>query len=189
MIIKLKTKKFNHRSHTERTSQGYTFIELLLYISIVTIFISGAVRFAWNIAYGQVKSDVQREVIQNLRLAIKRTVYEIRNASAINSLATNDICLASTNSNYNPIRIYVANDRLRIGWGGGGNNCSSPTNDEVLTSNEVVVSNLTFTDFTSPASESINIGLNLTIEYSNQSGRREFEFNETYTTSVELRSN
>jgi type II secretory pathway pseudopilin PulG len=180
MTIKLKTKK---------TIQGYTFIELLLYISIITIFISGAIRFAWNIVYGQVKSDVQREVVQNLRLASKRIIYEIRNATSINSIAANEVCLEMYDSTYNPTRIYVDQGRLRIGWGGGGSNCTSTTNDEVLTTNEVIVSDLTFTDLTSPASESINVGLNLTIEYSNQSTRSEFEFNQTYTTSVELRSN
>jgi len=175
------------QSNNFSSQQGFTLIELILYIALVSIFISGAILFAWDIIYGRVKSQVQQEVNQNLRLANKRIVYEIRNASAINSVDTNKICLASSESARNPTKFYVNSGRLRIGWGGGSSDCTGLTNDEPLTSNQIALSTLTFTDLSTGGGESKNIQFTLTV--ASVSDREEWQKTQTYTTAVELRSN
>lgn len=170
-----------------KIQNGFTFIETMIYITLISIFISGAISFALNIIYGRVKAQGQQEISQNLRLTSKRIVYEIRNASAINSVAASDLCLASANSTYNPTRIYLSSERLRIGWGGGSTDCTGLTNDQPLTTNRVRVTDLTFTNLSS-GTNSYNIKFSLTIE--NLTGEREeFQKNQTYSSSVELRSN
>jgi len=166
---------------------GFTFIELILYIALLSIFISGAVLFAWDIIYGRVKSSVQQEVSQNLRLASKRIVYEIRNAQGVNSIGPSLISLAMTDAARNPTVFDVSSGRLRIGYGSSGS-CPS-TSPCPLTSNDVTVTNLTFTNLSTGGGESVNIRFTITLESNNPSGRQEWEKSQTYTTSVELRSN
>lgn len=168
----------------QQRSQGFTLIELIIYLSLVSVFISGAVLFAWDIIYGRVKSQTQQEVNQNLRLASKRITYQIRNASEINFLGGSILSLAAIDSFRDPTIFDLSAGRLRIGFGSSGP-CpvASPCN---LTSNEVTVSNLVFTDLSS-GSNSKNIQFTITI--ASTADRSEWQKSQTYTTSVELRSN
>lgn len=183
--MNLITEQLNNK--ITKSNKGFTLIELILYVALISIFISGAVLFAWDIIFGRVKSQVQQEVNQNLRLASQRIVYEVRNASDINSVGANDICLASGDSSRNPTKFYISSGRLRIGWGGGSADCINLTNDEPLTSNQVTVSVLTFTDLSTVDEESKNIGFVITVESTGD--KQEWEKSQTYSTSVELRSN
>ncbi len=165
---------------------GFTLIELILYIGLLAICISGVILFAWDIVYAGAKSSVQLEINSTIRLASKRIAYEIRNASAINSVTTSDVCLASTTPTRNPTRIYVSNDQLRIGWGGGSTDCTNIANDESLTSNHVVASNLQFAE-TSSGPDSYGIHFSLTV--SKTGVRNEWQESQSYEGSAELRSN
>lgn len=165
--------------------RGFTFIELILYIALVSIFIGGAITFAWNVIYGGIKSGVEREVNQNLRLAAKRIAFEIRNASAINSVGVSDLCLASATAARNPTRIYVSGGRLRVAWGGGSLNCTSMTSDQPLSTNLVTVSGLTFTD-RSAGTLSANVDYSFTV--SSTGVREEWQASQSYSGSAEVRS-
>lgn len=160
-------------------NQGFTLIELILYIALITIFISSAILLAWDIIYGRVKSSVQQEVTQNLRLASKRIIYEVRNATDITLVEDTRLCLSSDR---NPLVFYLSSDRLMIGWGGS---CTLSTQNYALTSNQVTVSTLDFDDLS--ISNSKNIQFTITIE--SIGDRKEWERTQSYTSSVELRSN
>lgn len=183
--MRKKIKINKQRKSLKTNEKGFTLIELILYIALIAIFISGAITFAWDIVYGGAKSSVQREVNYNIRLASKRIAYEIRNASAINSVTSNSLCLASDISERNPTRIYVSSNQLRVAWGGGSSNCTGMTHDESLTSNQVTVSNLAFED-NSSGSDSFNIAYSLTV--SKTGTRQEWQENQSYSGSAELRS-
>lgn len=172
--------RINHKS-----SRGFTLIELLLYVAIISLFIGAAVVFAWNVVYGRVKSTTQQEVNQNLRLAGKRIMYELRNASAVNSVGASDVCLANIDPARNPTKLYVVSNRLRIAWGGGSSDCTGMTNDEPLTSSAVAVSSLTFTDLSS-GTESTNVKYSLAIDSTGD--RQEWQMSKVYTASTEVRS-
>lgn len=168
------------------TNTGNTLIELVLYIGLIAIFISGAIRFSWDMILSSSKSMVQREVNQNLRLSTERISYEIRNAQSINSVTASELCLASQDIARNPTRIYVSGGRLRIAWGGGSINCTSMANDQPLTSNIVTVPSLTFTNLSS-GSSSYNIYYQITV--SSTGVREEWQKTASYASTVELRSN
>lgn len=168
---------------------GFTLIELIIYVALISLFMGGGIQFVWSIILSQAESYVQQEVSQNLRWAGKRIVHEIRNSSDINSVGLNEICLASLDSTYNPTRFYLSSGRLRMGWGGGSLDCSSITNDEPLTSNQVSVSSLAFEDLSVVEGNTKNIRFTITIESTSPSGRPEWEKSQTYSSSVELRSN
>ncbi|OGK14255.1 hypothetical protein A3A93_00950 [Candidatus Roizmanbacteria bacterium RIFCSPLOWO2_01_FULL_38_12] len=162
-----------------------TLIELILYVALISIFISGMVVFAWDFIYSAAKTKVHREVNQNLRLASKRIIYEIRNASQVQSISSSDICLGSATSERNPTRIYSSNGNLHIAWGGGSINCTGMTNDEVLTSNKITVPSLTFSDHSS-GSNSSNIQFSLTV--TSFGARKEWQKSQTYTGTAEVRT-
>jgi type II secretory pathway pseudopilin PulG len=168
-----------------KKQQGSTLIELILYIALLAVFLSGAILFSWNIILSEAKSGTQREVIQNIRLASERISYEIRNASAILSLTSNAICLESPNSTYNPTRIYLETSALMIGWGGGSNDCTNLTNTQALSSGDISISNLEFTD-QSNTSLSTNVGYTFTADILGT--RQEWQSSQTMTGSVEVRT-
>jgi len=172
--------------HQNKLAKGFTLVELLIYISLVTIVISGVILFAGDLLYGRVKSTTQQEVAANIRFASKRILYEIRNANSINYLLTNDLCLATNEIAYNPTRIHVADGRLQIGRGGGSNDCSGLINTQYLTSKLVTVSGLSFTNLSATGTK--NVQFSISIDHNNPSGRREWQASQTLTVSAELRS-
>lgn len=169
---------FKLYNQNKKRELGFTFIELILYTALVSIFLTSAVYFAWNIIYGQVRSDVQQEVSGNLRVISERIQFEIRNAKGINSLGDNFIELDSGSLGITVIAL--ADKAVQITQGGETNN---------LTSNEVEVKNLSFTNLTTEDQKSKNIKFSITIRHKNPAGKREWEREGTIETTAELRSN
>ena len=158
--------------------QGFTFLELILYIALLSIFLTGAIYFAWDIIYGQVRSTVQQEVNENLRIAVERIQFEIRNAVKINNVGTNFIELDS--GLIGPTIISLVEKRIQITQGGETNN---------LTSSNVEVTDLSFTNLTTGDQSSKNIKFSLSLRHKNPGGRKDWAREQTFETSVELRSN
>ena len=176
-------KKLAHGIPILNIKNGFTLIELILYIAISSIFMLASVSFAWDVIYGRVKSYVQQEVNQNMRFASKRITYEIRNASAISSVGSSTLTLTMADPDRNPTVFDVSNGRLRIGYGGsGGCPISSPC---PLTSDNVSLTNLTFTNL-SQVPNSSNIQFSITIISSGD--RLEFQESQTYRGAAEIRS-
>lgn len=170
--------------HTTNQQLGFTLIELLLYIALVSIFISGAILFGWDLVYAQAKAGVERDLQQETRLVANRVTHEVRNASALNSVSATALCLASATAARNPTRIYLASNRIRVAWGGGSSDCTNMTNDQPLTAARFVASSLLFTDLSSlPLSK--NLQFSLTLE--SQGDRKEWQATRSITSSVEMR--
>jgi prepilin-type N-terminal cleavage/methylation domain-containing protein len=170
-----------------KKNRGFTLIEMILYILIVSIFLGGVVQLAWNSVYGRVKTQVEEHVNYASRFAGKRILYELRNASGINSVSTNSICLSSADSTRNPTHIYLSGGAIRIGWGGGGVTCAATTNDVLLTGTNVTVPSLVFTNLTS-GTLTQHIQFTFTVSSSATSGRQEYVASQSYEGSAELRS-
>ena len=167
---------------------GFTLIEIIIYVALAGIFLTGVTYFAIGLLTGQAKTLVEQEVTDNLRNAMRRIEFEIRNAQDINSVTSSDLCLKMSNTTYNPTRIYLSSGKVRIAWGGGTTNCSAMTNDQQLTSNLVTVNSLIFNNY-SNGTTTKNISFNLDISYNSSSGGQQWIKNQNYTTDAELRSN
>ena len=159
---------------------GFTFIELILYISIVTIMLTAIIPFAWNIIGSGVKSSTEQEVFSQARYVSERLKYEIRRASGITSVGATSISLTNFSPDTTTV-IDLFSEKARINKNGTG-----AVN---LNSDDTKVTDLTFTDYTSLDQKTKHIGFTLTIS-SNYSGQRQ-EFKETVTlrSSAEVRSN
>lgn len=177
-MMKIKNLKF----HIPHSHKGFTLVELILYIALLSIFITGAIQFSWDIIYGRVKVQTQQELSQNLRLAGQRIAYEIRNATAVTNVTANSITLAFIgDATRHPTVINVVSNRLQISYGGSGP-CVSGC---FLTSDQLAISNLTFTNLSSGVSTNVKVSITGTLS----GDRSEFDATETYVTSAELRSN
>lgn len=158
--------------------RGFTFLELILYIALLSIFLTGAVYFAWDIIYGRVRSKVEQEVSENLRVVSERIQLEIRNAKEINNVGANFIELDS--GSIGTTIISLADKAVQITQGGETNN---------LTSNEVEVIDLSFINLSTGDQRSKNIKFSLSSRHRNPGGKKEWEKEQTFETSCELRSN
>jgi len=171
---------------SEKGRGGYTFIELLLYIAIISVFITGAIYFSWDIILARVKVRTINELNQNLRLAAGRINYEVRNARGLIFAGTDRICLSSFDVGRNPTLIYKDGSQLKIAWGGGSADCTGALFSESLSSDSVDVTHFRLTDLSS-LPQSINISYELTFEIGGQ--KRVWQRSQSISSSAELRSN
>lgn len=59
-------------------SRGFTLIEFIIYIGIVSTILVVVVNFNWDIIYGSIKSQSLREVQQNGRFALEKIIRSLR---------------------------------------------------------------------------------------------------------------
>lgn len=162
---------------------GFTLIELILYIALISIFITGAILFVWDLIYSEVKSGVEQEVNQTLRFVSKRVLYEIRNSSGINSVSATSISLSNSDSSKNPTVIDVNANQIRIGQGNSG---SCPISSPCFLTPVSLISNINFTNLSS-GSDTYNIKFEVSV--AKDSDRDEWDYSESYSSSAEIRSN
>ena len=165
-------------------NKGFSLIELILYVAIVSIFITGVAIFGWNVINARVKNRVSQNVVGNIRTVVQRLEIEIRNASSINSMSSGSLSLAYADPTRNPTVIYLSSGRIMIGWGSGG---SCPVSSQCpLTSNEVNFTKLIFTNMSS-GSLSANVRFELGAT-SAVNGSKEWSYTSFATGSAEIRS-
>jgi type II secretory pathway pseudopilin PulG len=162
---------------------GSTLIETILYMGIVTIFLSALILFAWDIIYSQIKSQVQQDLNHNLQFTSQRLSYEIRSASAINSVSNSSISLANDDLTRNPTVIDLVNGQIRLGFGSTGN-CPS-TSPCPLTASHLNVDQLQFTDLSDLDTQSIKFSITI----SSTGDRQEWQGQQSITSSSTLRVN
>lgn len=165
-----------------RLQSGFTFIELLLYISIVTIVLIALIPYAWSVIEGSAKNANQREVFSQARYVSELIKYEIRNATGINNVAATSISLVKSAAADNPAVIDLLSGKIRIKKG-----AQAVVN---LNSNDTTVSTLTFTDYRSADNKTWNIQYVFTIDDTGASVRQEYKVPAvTVEGAAEVRSN
>lgn len=157
--------------------KGFTFIELILYISIVTIIINTLVPFALNIIGSGAKSATQQEVFTAARYISERIKYEVRNSTGINSVSSSSISLGPI---ANPTIIQLNGTKVQIDQGAGFID---------LHSKDTKVTSLIFTNYTSADNKTKHIGFTITVEDNYSSARHELTASTTLESSAEVRSN
>lgn len=175
MIIKLKIEE-----------RGVTLMELIIYVAIFMIFVTGVVSFGVQLIGVRVKAKVQQEVIFNSRMISDRIALEIRNASAINSVSANSISLAYLDATRNPTIIAKSGNRLTIGWGSGA---PCPTSSPCfLTSSNTSVGSVIFTNMSDGGGKSASIKYSFTINNINTNGGSNWNYSQTINGNAEIKS-
>jgi prepilin-type N-terminal cleavage/methylation domain-containing protein len=162
-------------------NRGFTLIELLLYIAIISLVLVSVTGFFWNVVSGNIKENSYQEVQQNGRFVMTKITQEIKKAIGINSptlgSSANSLSLIMSDSNLNPTVFDVSGGKLRITQG-----ASVPIE---LTTDQVVVSNLQFTNL-SYLNTPGTLRVEMALENLNPSGKNEYRASIDLKTSVSL---
>lgn len=149
---------------SQNKCNGFTLIEILIYISIIGLVLVGFITFAISISNFKEKVYVEQEVQANSRVALNLITQKILTADGVNvgssifGLDPGVLSLSMADPNKNPTIISLTADdgQLQIQEG---------MSDAITTtSKKVKVTNLVFTNLTSTSDRS-NIKIKLTIEY------------------------
>lgn len=165
--------------------KGFTLVEILVYVAILGVVVASFVSFAISIASSRGKVYVQQEVQANARVALNLITQKIISANGVNFSSSNFdsdlgvLSLSMADNSKNPTIISLTGDDGQIQIQEG--------TDPALpvTSNEVRVTNLVFTNLTS-TSDKPNIKIDLTVE-SLSSSDVSYGYNYNLETAVSLR--
>lgn len=161
---------------------GTTLIELLIYIALASILATISVELATNLVRARTKSSVQETVAHNLRFVTRRIQHEISQANGVTLFTPTKICLSSTNLSRTPIQIYETSGTIYLGING---TCATSTTTTALSSSDVVVSNLLFSNTSVGSSDHLDYSFD--ISYSSASSRAEWNYEATATGSSTIR--
>lgn len=160
---------------------GFTLLELILYISIVTIIMAALIPFAWNVITSGTKSTTQQHIFSQARFVSERIKWEIRNATDINFVNATSISLATSIPATNPTVIDLSGGQIRITQGVG-----SPI---PLLANNTLADSLVFTNLTSNDNNSKHIQYSFTLKSDYSSAGHEYQETTSVRSSAELRTN
>jgi len=175
---------------TKKHQKGFTIIEMLVYVAVLSIMIVSVVSFFIWTVNANAKAKAIREVTNNSRIAMDSMIYEIKEAGSIYNPTTayfsNPRQLSLQTTKYIPlgeassyVDFYLCGTRLCM------KKESQPA--VAMTSERVKVTNLVFSEIqTSPGAVSIQI--NLTVEYNAPSSRPEYQSSLDSVSVVSLRS-
>jgi type II secretory pathway pseudopilin PulG len=161
---------------------GFTLIELILYIALVGLIFTGTIQLVWEMVGGGVKNSYEAELNGQMRFVSEKIKREIRSATGINTFTSTSISLAKAISGENPTVIDLSAGQIRIKYGVGA---ITP-----ITTNLISVTNLTFTNYTSPGNTSMNIGFDITAAKTSSSNNARYQTTPIIIHSdAEVRSN
>lgn len=163
------------------TPQGYTLIELLLYMVIVGSLLLGATAFFALAAGARVKNQSIVEVDQQGVYLMEYLTQTIRNASSITTPAAassgSTLTLGVPTASLSPTTFALSGTTLQVTEGSNG--------AVSLTNNTVNVSNLTFTNLTRSGTNGV-IRVSFTLARVNTIGTNDYDYTKTFTTSAAL---
>lgn len=166
--------------------KGFTFIELLVYIAVISVVLTSISQLAWNAIGAGVKNTTLQEVHANTRFISERIKYEIRNANGMNAGSSTFgsspgvLSLVQSAPN-NPTIIDLVGGNIRIKQG-----AAAAVN---LNSNDTQITSLVFTNYTSADTLTQHIAFTFTIQSNSASARTEYDGTVTIRGSAEIRSN
>lgn len=174
---KIKIKKYNSID-----KQGFTLVEVLLYISIVSVLILIMSALVFLLLQGKTKfktiSEVNDQGVQTMQ-TIAQTIREAESISLPTQGSTgSSLTLVINDGAKNPTVIDSGGTNLQIKEGVGA---TTP-----LTNSRVEVSNLSFTNISRGSSPGM-VKIQFTISSVNQSGRNEYDFSQNFYVTTSLR--
>jgi type II secretory pathway pseudopilin PulG len=168
-----------------KNQRGSTFIELLLYITIVGVIMVTVSSFMMNLLTSRSKVTASSEVLASARLIQDRLSDAARHAEGMNTGSSTfgtDPGVLSLNmvaSGVDPTVFSLTADdgQFQVSEAGGGN--------VALSTDAVQVTNLVFTNLTSVDDTGI-IQVQFTIRALNASGSSLFDYEESFQTTLRI---
>jgi len=172
----LKAKIYNLKPN----NKSFTLVEFIIYIAILATILVVLSGFLWLIVFGNIKETAYQEVQQNGRFAVSKITQEIKKATGINSPtpgnSANSLSLVMADGSLTIFDLF--DGKIRITQG------SSPATYE-LTSDQVIVSNLKFTNLSYTDTPG-TIRIETTINYVNPGNRMEYQASVDFKSTASL---
>lgn len=169
-------------SRTAPPTAGFTLLELLLFVATSGTLLLVASLFISVLLQTQVKHQATLEIEESgaqALLAIGRTIREADSiTSPVQGTSASSTTLAFAASGRNPTILDLSGGSLRIAENNG-----QPT---PLTGQQVVASNLTFENLSRTNTPGI-LRIQFTLSLPNPSGKQEYDYSKTFTSSFSLR--
>lgn len=172
-------------THKKNNQYGFTLIELILSIALTAVIISAASLFMIDIFKARSKSTTVLEVQQNVRFAMNKMNYSVRNSSGGINAGSSSFSPIDPGALYLEMGAGAADDVVFNVSGGRLQMTIGAGSPEFLTTNEVTVTSLIFTNNTAAGSPR-NVSIDLDMEFTNPSGKKEFDYNYGAHTSVSV---
>lgn len=171
----------NYIRNKDSETKGVTLVEVLLYVSVVSIILTAMSAFNGVVVQSRIKNTTVIEVEQQGMLAVSEIAQSLRDAEAVNippEGSTASSLSIDTPGAADPTVFSLSDDSLWVERAGS---------DAVrLTNNRVVVDELLFENLTQDDSPA-TIRITITLDHRNPSGRNEYSFEKTFRTSTTVR--
>lgn len=156
-----------------KTLKGFTLIEALLYIALVSVVLLSFVGLITTIVESQNKTLVITEVNQNGAITLDYIGNYLRSSDSINAPTAGNSAsnISFVNGAINPVLIQINSGVIEIKEG------ANPY--VALTSNKVTASGLTFKNLT-PTGENEVIEYEFTLTYINPDNRSDLNYSKTF---------
>jgi prepilin-type N-terminal cleavage/methylation domain-containing protein len=161
-----------------KTERGFTVIELLVSVGILSIMLVLLLGFVFGIVNSNDKTKADRYAVNNARRAMDVMTYEIKHATSVYTPTTTQNQLSLETTNYLPE--YETTSYVDFFLCGTSLCMKKESQDPIaITSDTVEISDVTFTQLTNGSYPSVNIAM--TVQYG--SGADQF-----HTSSITLNS-
>ena len=162
--------------------KGFTFIELILYVSISAVMLLAILAFLSSLLQSRIKNQTIAEVEQQGLQAMHMITQAVRNASAIGTPAQGaSAAVLSVGT------IAAGNDPTVFDLAGGVIRMKEGAGDAVpLTNSRIIGSALAFQNL-SRASTPGTVRIQFTLAHRNPEGRNEYNFSRVFIGSATLR--
>lgn len=156
--------------------RGFTLMELIVYIAIVSIILVSLTYLILDIIGGQTHSDASLEINQNLRFITRNLVSDIHAAQTVSSLVADTLILATPGGQ---VTYHFDSGDKKITRQVDAGNPIDLSSDEIEVGGSF--SDQSFSD------RNKTVGVVLNISYKNPSNRSDFNATTSAIFSVELR--
>lgn len=161
---------------------GYTLIELLLYVAMIGILLSAVAYFFGAAAEARVKNQTVTEVDNQGTYAMDYITQTVRNATSVTSptigTSGSSLTVVVPTASLSPTVFNLSSTTLQVKKGTAA--------AIALTSDDVQVTSFTVKNLSRSGTTGI-VQISLTLNRVNPSGRAEYDYSRTFTTSVGVR--
>lgn len=168
--------------HNSRKTCGFTLLEFIIYIGLVTVVIAAASQLGFNIIINEEKTEIVEEISYNARFGMEKITDHIHKAEAINAplvgATSTTLSLKMTSSSEDPTVFSLSSGILQVQEG-----ASTPVD---ITSDEITVSFLEFANVSYPTASG-TVRITATIESTDSSQKiRSYNFSQTFHTTANI---
>ncbi len=154
--------KTRSKLDTVHRKQGFTMVENLLYIAIVSFLLLGLAGLAWNAIEGGTRADLAEELSYNIKFAANSIRYEFKQAEQIINPAPGETA--------NNLTISVDGQEIAFDLNAGRLRMIADGQEPVsVTTEDVTVSDLKFRNVTQPGGTGA-VKVNFTIKKTGRLG-------------------